>query len=189
MKLRLFIILLIGYISFYGYTVPKLSDLEELFPIMREFPKCEEEINKLDKKALPWEIVSQSLLQIKNMVEYRNGMKIMYNAIGRITYNSNVYLLYDMTDGYEYEIYMSVYSNIYSYPPTLMIYRSIAGECEIEYFINNGRITLVNHINIAEFPYEKTYVYELDSIFSEIRPGKDSCDNYELEIIYPVIIK
>ena len=133
MKLRLLITLFLGCISFYGFTAPKLSDLEEKFPNLQEFPKCED-IDKLNKKALDLEIVSQSLLQIKNLVEYRNGLEVTYNAIGRISYNSNEYLIYEMKNGYEYEIYLSVYSDKNSYPLTLTIYRSLAGNCEIEYW-------------------------------------------------------
>ena len=64
MTLRLFITLILGCISFYGHTVSKSPILEELFPIIQDFPKCEEKLNQIEKKALPWEVVSQYLLQI-----------------------------------------------------------------------------------------------------------------------------
>lgn len=189
MALRLLITLILGCISFYGYTASKSPIWEELFPFIQEFPKCEEKLNHIEKNALPWEVVSQYLLQIKNKVEYNNGLKNKYHAIGRIIYKSNIYLLYDMTDGYEYEVYMCVYSAEKSYPLTLIIYRSISGECEIDFSINNGRITLHNHINNVENPYVKDYIYELNANFSQIRPVEDSCNNDELEIISPIIVK
>lgn len=182
---RFFIIFVFANISNNGYTSTINDSIwEENFPIMQKMPKCKKEIEQMEKIPLSSEIVSQHLLQIKNTVEYGNGLKLKYNAIGQITYESNIYILYDKTDGYEYEVYMCVLSNKKtSYPLTLKIYYSIAGVCDIDFNIGENFIELSNYINNVEIPYVITEKYTISPMFSKVGKSKDVYEHYDLEII------
>ena len=149
------------------------SVLKDIFPVLQEFPKNFEALGRLKTNELPCEVVSQYLLQTKNEVEYRLCLKNKYRAIGRIEYNSNVFLLYDMANGYEYEIYMSLCPRDNSYPLTLKIYKNMTGNSEITFSIEDGQIVLEEYGHWMEIPLLRNYVYKLDSNFSQIIPVYD----------------
>lgn len=147
--------------------------LEDIFPVLQDFPKNFEELGQLKTNELPCEVVSRYLLQTENEVEYRLCLKNKYRAIGRIEYNSNVFFLYDMANGYEYEIYMSLCPQDNSYPLTLKIYKNMTGNSEITFSIEDGQIVLEEYGHWMEIPLLRNYVYKLDSNFSQIIPVYD----------------
>ncbi|MGM9865112.1 MAG: hypothetical protein ACI30P_02410 [Muribaculaceae bacterium] len=150
-------------------TETTLQNMGSLFPILQTFPKNFEELCRLPTTELPYSIVSRNLLQIKNSIEYRHGRSVTYYAIGQITYNSNLFLLYAMEDGpYEYEIYLCQYPENNSYPTTLKIYQTINGGSEINFSIDNGEIVLLEYSQVSEIPVLQRYTYKLDSNFTQI---------------------
>lgn len=156
--------------------------IDSLSPILHSFPKSEEEIRTMDKVTIPWETVSDYLLQIKNGVE-RNEYRVMeYQIIGRVIDSQSCYLLYEATDGFLYEVYMCVYSNTNLYPRTLKIYRSIAEKCEIEFKIDDGCITLLSHCKFEE-PFTLVDKYKINPDFSRIYTSYDAYIEKTLEII------
>ncbi|MGM9865121.1 MAG: hypothetical protein ACI30P_02455 [Muribaculaceae bacterium] len=144
------------------------SVLKRLFPVIHEFPKNIEDVAKMQKEELPRAVVAKYLQQIKNDVEYRGSHKPRYRAIGSIEYGSNVYLLYDVTNGYDYELYLCLHPQNNPYPRTLKIFKSTGG-CEIYFSIEDGEIMLCEYSEVSEITSERRYIYKLDSKFTHIK--------------------
>ncbi|MDD5839833.1 MAG: hypothetical protein PUC94_07310 [Bacteroidales bacterium] len=191
MNFRLLIFILLGGLSMGCYAAPEgqgkipeggsailtgsvpdtaaessVPALDEIFPVLNDIPKNMVELQQLPANELPCEVVSRYLLQVKNANRFLKGFEIKYRAFGRFVYNSNVYLLYDMTNGVEHEVYLSLYPKKKSYPLTLKIYQDFNGD-EIDFTIDKGNVTLNTYAIGSEDPIEQGLTYELNSSFTE----------------------
>lgn len=50
-------------------------------------------------------MVFNRLVQIRNKDTF-DGRKLCYDAIARVNYNGETYLMYDASDGYNYEVFI-----------------------------------------------------------------------------------
>lgn len=213
MNFRLLIFILLGGLSMGCYAAPEgqgkipeggsailtgsvpdtaaesaVPALDEVFPVLNDIPKNMVELQQLPANELPCEVVSRYLLQVKNANRFLKGFEIKYRAFGRFVYNSNVYLIYDMTNGVEHEVYLSLYPKRKSYPLTLKIYEDFHGE-GIDFTIDKGKVSLSTYaIGNSEYPVEQNLTYELNSDFTEtvVSDWTWAIDQYPTAVFIPL---